>query len=262
MTKSDRRRPGDLRLMNREATIDRVAERTAAAAADGAQLVVFPEALSRTPDLDRHPADLGPRHGLVPATCRERGRDSGAGDRPPQRSRVARRVARDPRPGGRTGGRSTTRSSTCRPTARSPTSIASSCPRARADGLGMGDAPRCGLSRRHSAYGGLICWENYRWRGSTCTRRTRRVARPDAGTRGRMDCGRRATSRVRTGCSSSGGTGCSTSTRSRTTSRTATGWCRPAGWRKRDPGSKWQTQSSRHRAARSWVGRHGNKRRR
>ena len=31
-------------LMNREATIDRVAERTAAAAADGAQLVVFPEA--------------------------------------------------------------------------------------------------------------------------------------------------------------------------------------------------------------------------
>jgi nitrilase len=31
-------------LMNREATIDRVAERTAAAAPDGAQLVVFPEA--------------------------------------------------------------------------------------------------------------------------------------------------------------------------------------------------------------------------
>jgi len=31
-------------LMNREATIDRVAELTAAAAADGAQLVVFPEA--------------------------------------------------------------------------------------------------------------------------------------------------------------------------------------------------------------------------
>lgn len=47
-------------LMNREATIDRVEELTAAASPDGAHLVVFPGSLrARNADLDRHQADLG-----------------------------------------------------------------------------------------------------------------------------------------------------------------------------------------------------------
>jgi len=47
-------------LMDRDATIDRVAELTAAAAAKGAQLVVFPRGLRPGhSDLDRHAANLG-----------------------------------------------------------------------------------------------------------------------------------------------------------------------------------------------------------
>ena len=47
-------------LMDRAATLERVAALTAAAAAQGAQLVAFPLGLRPGhADLDRHPADLG-----------------------------------------------------------------------------------------------------------------------------------------------------------------------------------------------------------
>ena len=47
-------------LMDRAATLERVAGLTAAAAAQGAQLVAFPEVfVPGHADLDRHPADLG-----------------------------------------------------------------------------------------------------------------------------------------------------------------------------------------------------------
>jgi nitrilase len=46
--------------MDRQATLDKVAELTGQAATQGAQLVVFPEVfVPRYADLDRYPADLG-----------------------------------------------------------------------------------------------------------------------------------------------------------------------------------------------------------
>ena len=46
-------------LMDRAATLDRVASLTAEAATQGAQLVAFPRSSSGHADLDRHAADLG-----------------------------------------------------------------------------------------------------------------------------------------------------------------------------------------------------------
>ncbi len=88
-------------LMNREATIDRVAELTAAAAADGAQLVVFPEAfVPGTPIwIDTQPIWDGDAEWFR-LLAENAVSIPGPGNRPPRSDRArARRVARDRRPG-------------------------------------------------------------------------------------------------------------------------------------------------------------------
>ena len=79
-----RRGPGRLRAHEPQATLDKAIGLIEAAAARGAQIVVFPEAfIPGHADLDRLPADLGRRRGVVRGACRPGGRRSRAGDRSP-----------------------------------------------------------------------------------------------------------------------------------------------------------------------------------
>ena len=154
-------------LMDREATIDRVAELTADAAASGRPARRLPRGVHPGhADLDRHPAHLGRRRGLVPAARGERGRGPESGHGPARGDRPrARRLARDRRAGagGRTGARSTTRCCTSRRRERSSRSTASSCPTGSERTVwGMGDGSTLRVvDTPFGRIGGLICWENY-----------------------------------------------------------------------------------------------------
>ena len=139
-------------LMNRDATIDRVAELTAAAAADGAELVVFPEAfVPGTPIwIDTQPiwdgdaewfrllaenavAIPGPATDRLGAIAREHGvwLAIGVQEKEPH------------------GGTIYNTFLYLSPDGASRTSIASSCPRARSGPSGAwATAPRCGSSKR------------------------------------------------------------------------------------------------------------------
>ena len=152
-------------LMDRDATIERVAELTAEAAQQGAQLVVLPEAfVPGTPIwIDTRPIwdgddDWFRCSSRTPSSCRARPPTGSPRSLEHQVWLVVGVQERDPG-----GPRSTTRCSTSPPSGSWSTSTASSCPRdpsARCGAMGDGSTLRT-VKTPLGRLGGLICWENY-----------------------------------------------------------------------------------------------------
>ena len=237
-------------LMNREATIDRVTELTAAAAADGAQLVVFPEAfVPGTPIwIDTQPIWHGDTSG---SGCLPRTRSQFPA---PERIDSARSLGSTAygsrsasRRKSRTGGTIYNTFLYFSPDGEIVDKHRKLVPTGSERTVwGMGDGSTLRVVETpFGRIGGLICWENYMplarfhlyaqgidvWLAPTLA----------PATRGSRRC---ATSRARTGCSSSGSIRSSTWTRSRTTSRTGTAWCRTSYVADRARGSRRATRSS------------------
>ena len=116
-------------LMDQKACLAKAVDLLGQAAAEGAGIVVFPEVVHPGhPDLDRLPADLGRRRGVVRAAGRPGRRRARPGHRRPRRRRPRRRCLpgdRRARSASRTAPRSTTPPSTSDRTAPCSASTAS-----------------------------------------------------------------------------------------------------------------------------------------
>ena len=256
-------------LMNREATIDRVAERTAAAAADGAELVVFPEAfVPGTPIwIDTQPiwdgdaewfrllaenavAIPGPATDRLGAIAREHGVWLAIG-------------VQEKEPHGGTIYNTFLYLSPDGQIADKHRKLVPTGSERTVWGMGDGSTLRV-VETPFGRIGGLICWENYMplarfhlyaqgievWLAPTlapgdawiATMRHHRAGESDVRRRREPRFARRLDPERLSGPRSRGRP--------------------PAGSRKRVPGSRRATRSSSDRAARSWPARHVNARRR